>query len=193
MSIIAQHRHLFPHVHHSIGLQYLTTPFTLLRETREDIRIHRWTEPAVRATMKQDLRVKQAYEEIERCNVETRRLYTSIHDEHTFFTDLLCKLQHVQDPLYGAVEDYVVRHRRINAHLKARILQIQSLPGFTGDRSVGIRKGNVSPAVPVDIPAERLDDDIDINVADTAEELDDQTSGDLGMLVEYMTELSIRR
>jgi len=93
--------------------------FNLLRETREDIRSRCWTEPAVHTTMKQDLRVTHAYEEIERCNIEVRRLHTSIHDEHVLFTDILYKLEYQKDPLSGPVMDYVVHRRRANAHLKA--------------------------------------------------------------------------
>jgi len=39
--------------------------FNLLQDTQQDIHNRRWAKPAVRATMKQDLRVKRAFEEIE--------------------------------------------------------------------------------------------------------------------------------
>ncbi|KJA22422.1 hypothetical protein HYPSUDRAFT_124967, partial [Hypholoma sublateritium FD-334 SS-4] len=55
--------------------------FDLLRGSRQDIAHHRWTELAVRETMKQDLRIKRAHEEIARCNVEIRRVHTSILDK----------------------------------------------------------------------------------------------------------------
>jgi len=68
-------------------------------------------------------------------------------------------------------------------------LQIHDLPGFTGDRSIGIRIGKACPTQ-VDVPAERVDD----GDAEAAEDIepDDQMSGDLASLVEYMTELPIR-
>ena len=93
--------------------------FNLLRDTRQDTRTHRWTEPAVHAAMKQDLRVKRAHEEIIRCNVEIRCLHTSIHDELAFFANVLHKLKDEQSLLFGPVEDYIICQRRINAHLQA--------------------------------------------------------------------------
>jgi hypothetical protein len=165
--------------------------FNLLRDTRQDILNRRWTEPAVRATMKQDLRVKRAYEEIERCNIEVRCLHTSIHDKNTAFSNILSKLRNMQDPLYGPVEEYDVRWRRANAHLQAQILQIHNLLGFTGDSSVGVKKGHsdVCPVTSDSSPVESLDEE-DQEAADDVEP-DDQTSGDIATLVEYMTELPI--
>jgi len=173
----------------SVVLHYsFLDEFNLLHETHEDIRSQRWTEPAVCTTMKQDLQVTRAYEEIECCNIEVHCLHTSIYNEHALFTDILCKLEQKKDPLSGPVMDYVVHRHHANAHLKARILQIHDLPGFTGDQSIGIRNGKAH-STQVDVPAERVDDGDDEAAEDI--EPDDQMSGDLASLIEYMTELPI--
>jgi hypothetical protein len=66
--------------------------FGLLRGTRQDVIDKPWSQPAVRETMKQHLRIKRAREEITACNVQIRRLQTSIHDEDLFFDSVLLKL-----------------------------------------------------------------------------------------------------
>jgi len=140
--------------------------------------------------MKQDLRVKWAHEEIIWCNVEICCLHTSIHDELTFFANVLHKLKDKQSPLFGPVEDYIIRWCRINAHLQARISQVQSLLGFTGDSSIGVRKGSAN-VMPSDSLADYLDDEDDQDVVADAEP-DDATSGDIAALVEYMAELLLQ-
>ena len=62
--------------------------FNLLHNTRQDIREKPWSEPAVRELMKLSQRVKRAHEEIERCHIAVRRLYTAIHDENDYFNSL---------------------------------------------------------------------------------------------------------
>jgi len=113
----------------------------------------------------------------------------SIHDELATFSKILSKLKDKQDPLFGAVEEYVVRQHCINAHLQAQISQIHNLSGFTGDSSVGVKKGDACPVMS-DSPAENLDDE-DPEAAEDVE-LDDQMTGDIVTLVEYMTELPLR-
>jgi len=163
--------------------------FNLLRDTQQDIHTCHWTEPAVRATMKQDLRVKQAHKEIIWCNVEIHHLHTSIHDKHAFFANVLCKLKDEQSLLFGPVEDYIICQHHINAHLQARISQVQSLPGFTGDSSIGVRKGSVNITLSDNL-AENLDDEDDRDAVADAEP-DDAMSGDIAVVVEYMAELPL--
>src|SRR5579872_5884981 len=56
--------------------------FNLLRNTHRDITSMPWAKPAIRETIKRFLRVRRAHEELERCNIEARRVLTSIHDEN---------------------------------------------------------------------------------------------------------------
>jgi len=84
--------------------------FNLLRATCEVSKAQRWTEPAIRTTMKQDLWVTCAYEEIECCNIEVHRLHTSIYDEHVLFTTS-CVSWAEEGSAIWPVMDYVV-HRR---------------------------------------------------------------------------------
>ncbi|KAK7689644.1 hypothetical protein QCA50_007437 [Cerrena zonata] len=120
--------------------------FALLQDTRNDIRHKPWAKPLYREVFRLRHRIARAKEEILRCNVETRRLYTSIHDHDLLFKDTLAKLKSDESSLYGAVRDFVIRRTRINLALLARVQQISTLDGFTGDISVGVRVGCATTA-----------------------------------------------
>ncbi|KIY44308.1 hypothetical protein FISHEDRAFT_23663, partial [Fistulina hepatica ATCC 64428] len=67
--------------------------FTILWDTRHDIRQHPWAEPAVCVLMKNARCIKNARTEIIHCNVEVRRIHTAIVDESRFFHSTLAHLQ----------------------------------------------------------------------------------------------------
>ena len=51
-----------------------------------------WAKPVIRETIKKHLRVCRAREELDRCNIEARRILTSIHDEDRQFDNILATL-----------------------------------------------------------------------------------------------------
>jgi hypothetical protein len=172
--------------------------FNLLRDTRDDVREKPWARPAHRETVKQYLRIQRAHEEILRCNVEIRRLHTAIVDEHKRFDTVLDHLRCVDHPIRGAVLEYTMRRRCTNDHILARIQQTFDLDGFSGDKSVGIRKGTLvlasssnmgSSGVIKEICAINQDVEED-NVVDVDD--DDEANGDIGGLVDYVSNLAIR-
>lgn len=168
------------------GYQFLEE-FALLADTRNDIRHKRWAESAVRAVMKQRHCIRRAYEEIERLNVETRRLHTAIRDQHLLFRDTRARLKASNDFFYGAVEDFMVRRENINQQLLRRIQEIHSLPGYTGSKTCVVRQGmeDRAPldAVPVgENPA--ADDNVDIFEGDEQQQA-------LGNVVEFISSLSL--
>ncbi|KAF8196114.1 hypothetical protein BJ912DRAFT_847093 [Pholiota molesta] len=114
--------------------------FPLLRNTSQDLTGKRWATPAVRETMKQYNRVCRAREEIIRCNVEIRRLHTSIVDEANFFRELLPKLNTLSSPIFGAVKEYIILRTRVNDNILERLFQIYSLDGFSGNPAPGTRR-----------------------------------------------------
>ena len=116
--------------------------FSLLRNTQRDISNEPWANPVIRETIKRFLRVRRAREEVQRCNVEIRRLFTSIHDETCQHSEILKALAGQKSLILGAVKEYSTRRRRVNALLLGRIQQIFDLDGFTGDRTLGHRKGS---------------------------------------------------
>ncbi len=59
--------------------------FDLLRESRIDIRSKPWTEAPRREAMNLYFGIKRAHEEIERLNIEIKRLLTFMLDDHADF------------------------------------------------------------------------------------------------------------
>ena len=55
--------------------------FVMLRNTRRDIMEKPWIKPVFREMLKMRQRIARAKEEILRCNVEIRRVYTAVCDE----------------------------------------------------------------------------------------------------------------
>ncbi|KDR81011.1 hypothetical protein GALMADRAFT_241624 [Galerina marginata CBS 339.88] len=115
--------------------------FPLLRNTSQELSGKRWSQPAVRETMKQWQRICRAREEVIRCNVEVRRLHTSILDEAQSFCEILVRSATL-GPIHGAVKDFITRRTRVNVRLLQKIDQIYNLEDFSGEGKPGVRKAN---------------------------------------------------
>lgn len=172
--------------------------FNLLRDTRDDVREKAWARPAHRETVKQYLRIQLAHEEIVRCNVEIRRLHTAIIDEHQFFDTVCDRLRQEDQLIQGAVKEHITRRRRTNYHILAHIQQTFDLEGFSGDKTVGVRRGascpvsvpmlnTVLPGVDSEIRAIYLDAD-----EDPGSDAEDEADGDIGGLMDYVANLPTR-
>lgn len=176
--------------------------FELLRGSRQDMQERRWTDAVVRETMKQDLRIKRAREEIIRCNIEIRRVHTAILDEHAHFERCLADLEDKRNPIHGAVSDFVNLRRTMNYHILYNLEETFVLEGFTGDRTCGVRKGmnssvdshgsTHSDLTPIPPSArqelmldERQDDDVGADLGET----DEEQGRDVIGLVDYISDL----
>ena len=122
--------------------------FPLLRNTSQDLTGKRWTLPAVRETMKQWRRICRAHEEIIRCNIEIRRLHTSITDEEECFHKILSPSMPLR-PIHGALKDFITQRSRVNAQLLHKIAQIYNLKDFSGTASPGVRRLELSGKFPI--------------------------------------------
>ncbi|KAJ3912038.1 hypothetical protein F5877DRAFT_85259 [Lentinula edodes] len=100
-------------------------------------------DPVVQHLMKQHRQVARAKEEIQHCNVQIRRLQTSILDEDKRFHEVLENLKDTS--MYYLVHDFIDCQRAVNQLLLSRIYQTQALPGFTGNRNPGVREGSGPP------------------------------------------------
>ncbi|KAG6819386.1 hypothetical protein H0H93_012292 [Arthromyces matolae] len=181
--------------------------FNLLRHARADVNKKEWADPVIRETMRRYQRLERAKEEVQRCNIETRRLHTSILDEHHHFDEVLSTLD-VTDPLYFAVKDQFTRRRAVNEILLIRISRIYSIPEFSGTREPGIRKGSTTAAslgratngiVPhmtpnaslvsgetVLLESESFNPDRHLSESDS-DESGDELLGDIGGLVDFVS------
>ncbi|OJT11774.1 hypothetical protein TRAPUB_11681, partial [Trametes pubescens] len=118
--------------------------FELLRDTRNNIRAKPWAQPLAREAMKKFRRVARAREELVRCNVEIRRLHTSILDENTALNCAVRDARSRGDTIAGPLDVFSTHRMRVNARLLVIISQIHALEGFTGDVNPGVRIGSSS-------------------------------------------------
>jgi hypothetical protein len=171
--------------------------FNLLHDTRQDIRKKQWSQPAVRELMKLSQRVKRAHEEIDRCHIAIRRLYTAIYDENDFFRATLSRLQ-TGDPLvYSAVHDFTAHRQRVNDLLLSRLNALTSSSDYSGDSSRGVRAGSGSSGNGTDSPGQppanvgSISNEHD-GEEDNDEELDaEETDESVGQLIDYVSDLSL--
>lgn len=169
--------------------------FNLLQDTRNDVRAKRWSEPAVRETMKIRNRLARAHEELQRCSIETRRLHTAIRDDDVLFDRVLNALHAKSNILAAAVSDFATRRRRVNNHLLTRVYQVYSLSGYIGIKGPGTRVGEEPlPSPPPDAmctePTISRDTVDPIDIGDDGE--DEDVQGDLGGVVDYFGDLALR-
>ncbi|KAI9063698.1 hypothetical protein FKP32DRAFT_1676382 [Trametes sanguinea] len=120
--------------------------FTLLQNTRDDLRNKPWSQAHIRETMRIHRRITRAREEIDNVNREARRLHTHIRDEERLLTRVLGDLKDRGDPLHGAVLEYARHRRAANARNLAYLLRMYSMDGFTGTPTPGTRAGSVTSA-----------------------------------------------
>jgi hypothetical protein len=167
--------------------------FSLLRIMDPTLLEKPWATAPTRHAMRQHQRIIRAKEEITRCNVESRRLHTSILDEAR---DLhhrmkLLKSSGEAPELISAVSDFIAHRKLLNTHNLQKIGALLSHPGFTGHTKAGIRKGSA-------VEADGRDDDIlaSMNVA-TEEDSDgeaiseDNISQEMDAVIEYISNVTI--
>lgn len=133
--------------------------------------------------------MKRAREELDRCNVESRRLLTAILDEHNLFIEILQTLEADNSTLHGAVTEYCTRRRRIN--ILHRISKIHALHGFTGNPSYVQRKGASLPSSigTTGVHGLRGDEVDDVNV-EGSDSRDDEGDRDMNGLVNFISHLA---
>ncbi|TFY62236.1 hypothetical protein EVJ58_g3989 [Rhodofomes roseus] len=115
--------------------------FDLLRETRDDIRKQPWAQYPNRRATNLHFNIKRAREEIERLNVEIRRLLTSMYDEHVDY-HLAVQQASVSAPyLAHELRERWQYRNSIHARIAARLHQTSQLPRFSGTLTTGLRIG----------------------------------------------------
>ena len=126
--------------------------FDLLRDARKDIRTLPWTEPLRREAMTLYFSIKRAHEEIQRLNVEIRRLITFMIDEHADFYHAIANTLFVDPPLASYLSRKWEHHNEVSTHIAHRLYKTSQLVGFSGSLEPGQRVGRAStrkPSVPL--------------------------------------------
>ncbi|KJA19638.1 hypothetical protein HYPSUDRAFT_143419 [Hypholoma sublateritium FD-334 SS-4] len=118
--------------------------FDLLRESRSDICTKPWTEAPCREAMNLYFGIKRAHKEIERLNIEIKRLLTFMLDDHSEFYCAVGQTVMVDPYLAGELSREYERRNTLHTHIAARLYQTSKLQGFTGSLDFGKRIGRDS-------------------------------------------------
>ncbi|KAJ7759688.1 hypothetical protein B0H14DRAFT_2404071 [Mycena olivaceomarginata] len=114
--------------------------FDILRDTRQDIRLQPWTQPARREAMVLHYGIKRAKEEVQRLNVEITRLLTFLVDEHIDYYRAISANIIVNLPLAIELQRRWCHASRISAAICRRIALTSRLVGFSGSIFPGQRE-----------------------------------------------------
>lgn len=155
--------------------------FDLLRDTRTDVSQRPWASVAARSAMDLYFKMCRAREEIQRLNVEIRRLVTYIRDEDKYLRQCEDQLKDASPALAHQIAIYRSTRGRFNSRHLKRLHDISKLAGFSGTLAPGVSTG-VGPGesasvpnvqIPSQTPAEctALKNAVDL---DTQDDLDDE-------------------
>lgn len=174
--------------------------FDMLSDTKGTITQKPWAQPAGRAALKTWNRIKRAREEIERCNIEARRVHTAIHDEEKLFSAVLHGMK--DDILYEAVREVCDRRRVSNSHIMVWLQRLYHLPQFSGVSTPGTRTGgfmdHLKDLMDGDVLLSQLDShgeaaEVELEAGSGAEldEHDDERDDDFGGLIDFIADLNV--
>ncbi|KAJ7025076.1 hypothetical protein C8F04DRAFT_1212968 [Mycena alexandri] len=113
--------------------------FDLLRKPSELGEVRPWSTPAARLLLDKYFKIERAREEIRRCNIEIRRVITSIRDEKAFLTAKENELQESDPGLAWCIRRYRFRRERYDLVHMERFQKLAKQAGsqFTGTLEPG--------------------------------------------------------
>ena len=123
-------------------VEYTTiAEFKLLQTgAREDIRNLDWADAHNQQATICYLKMTRAREEIQRLNIETKRLATWIQDEAQELDQANEACRIVDPSLSQAVTEFAKQQKWVNTNLEATLRQIYALQGYSGEKGVGTQE-----------------------------------------------------
>ncbi|KAJ6632375.1 hypothetical protein B0H10DRAFT_2427108 [Mycena sp. CBHHK59/15] len=118
--------------------------FDWLRETRNDIRALGWADPTRREASVLHFGIVRSKEEKTRCNVEIRRLVTSMVDDHMDQYRTIAANMVIAPELARELSRRWIVRNRINTAIAKWLAQASRLPSFTSTLFPGDREGRDS-------------------------------------------------
>jgi len=126
-------------------VEYLfLSDFELLHHTHDDITQRPWAQPVIRNAMISWMKIERAKEEINRLNVEARRLKTYIRDSSVARQYTIRHLCQTDPPLATELQERHDAQTSIDMLLSQQLRKMELLPDFTGWRTPGMRAGGNS-------------------------------------------------
>jgi hypothetical protein len=167
-------------------VEYTTiAEFELLRSgAHEDIRNRDWADSRNREAGVCHLRLLRAREEIQRLNIEVRRLATWISDENHVLEAAVKETALSTPLLSAAIHAFAMRQKHINGTISIALQRIYSLPGFSGDHGIrhsglGTEESTLCEVGDVNAAAVGLSDDDDNDMLDNIIDSIDRTVYDV--------------
>ncbi|KAG2369716.1 hypothetical protein BDR07DRAFT_1266974, partial [Suillus spraguei] len=106
--------------------------FDVLRYSRTDMRELDWAKPTHQEGSVKFFKLHHAYEEVERLNIEVRRLWTAIHDEGAQISTTINKLLDLNPPLVRELPKCWKLCSAVNSVHLFQLDEIEAQPGFSG-------------------------------------------------------------
>ncbi|KDN41112.1 hypothetical protein RSAG8_07666, partial [Rhizoctonia solani AG-8 WAC10335] len=116
----------------------------ILRGSRWGIEEEEWSKPENRRCAEQARRLKHAEEEIQRLNVEVRRVRTLIADEARSLPEAVSRIALQDAGLGWAAERYVDRRLQANELVSTQLTKLENLRSFSGQCDIGVRVGTAN-------------------------------------------------
>ncbi|KAK7039291.1 hypothetical protein VNI00_010196 [Paramarasmius palmivorus] len=115
--------------------------FDLLKDTHLDLSNAAWADPDNREVVQLHFRILRAKEEINRLNIEAKRLISFMLDDHADYYITIKRLAETNFELAEELRQRSEYLSRINARIAERLVQTSEIPEFTGDLTPGERVG----------------------------------------------------
>ncbi|KDN41552.1 hypothetical protein RSAG8_07353, partial [Rhizoctonia solani AG-8 WAC10335] len=113
----------------------------ILEGSRRGVLKKPWAQSQNRRCVEEYHRLLRAHEEIERLNIEIKRLATAIADEKTTLTNLIKNCEPEDTGNNWLLQHYAERRLAVNTLIGHQLELIRKLPGYTGSHTTGIRFG----------------------------------------------------
>lgn len=162
--------------------------FDLLRDTRMDVSQQPWSSATARRAMDLYFKMCRAREEIERLDIEVRRLVTYIRDEERYLRECEDQLKDTSAALAHQIAIHRNTRGRFNSRHLKRLYDISKLPGFSGTITPGVSAdtspGESASVANAQIPTRMLVDPLPVDPTaspldlDTHDDLDDEEGED---------------
>ncbi|KAJ6489101.1 hypothetical protein C8R45DRAFT_1053342 [Mycena sanguinolenta] len=114
--------------------------FDILRDTADSIRSRPWTRRSYRMAMDRYFEILRAKEEIQRLNVEIKRVVTWIEDEDRFLRKKEAEYKDSNSALAFQISQYCQRRARSDHNHMQCFWALAKTPGFTGSVVPGARR-----------------------------------------------------
>jgi hypothetical protein len=138
--------------------------------------------------------IKRAHEEIDRLNVEIRRLVTFMLDDHADFYHAVGQTVMINPFLAAELSREYERRCIIHTHLSNRLNKTSQLEGFTGTLDRGRRVGredSLNSDVPPPSWLSTLHVPSDLSDNESVDSDSDEVEGTSGLMVELVDTLSV--